>query len=72
MSWSKEVEKLSIVRKRFRKDGASWLKEPDCAKGANPFQTTAALRLNYHLLAVTIQQMPSKKLSVKTLELEAR
>ena len=70
--YARALEKLSLVRKRFRKDGSDWIKEPDNTAGSNALQTTAALNLNFAILSVSFRMMMSKKVSVKILEPQAR
>ena len=68
---SARLESQPILRKRFRK-GLDWIKTPADSLGDNALLTTNALNLNFSSLKEVIQWMPSQKISVRTLEPEAR
>ena len=68
---AKALENLCFVRKRFRKDGATWIREPPTSRGSNPLRTTAALKLNASILNRVLVHMPTAKLPVALLEDQA-
>ena len=70
---AKSLESASVVRKRFRKDGSSWIREAGSAstRSSNPMQTTAALNLNAVILMKVVQRMPCAKIPVAVLEEQA-
>ena len=68
---AKSLERSSIIRKRFRKSGEAWIREPPKCRGANPLRTTAALSMNADLLTRVLLHMRTAKLPVALLEDEA-